>query len=410
MTIRRRNDCRLCHSEALTPVLALTPTPPANAFVTDHRQEQSCYPLTVNFCAECHHLQLREVLDPEVLFRHYLYVSGTSPHFVRHFARYADEICARLQLGSDDLVFEIGSNDGTLLRQFQRHDCRILGIDPAIEISRAASEAGVPTITGFFSAAKAEKIRDRHGQARAIVANNVLAHIDDLDDIIQGVRTLLTDDGLFAFEVSWFADVVEKTLFDTIYHEHLDYHTVAPLRRFFRRHRMELVAAIPQPTHGGSVRCLACHRHTNPTIEPSVEQAVARERALGLDRPETVRAFSERIDDTGEQLRQLLAKLTSEGKRIIAYGAPAKATTLMFHFDIGPPAIEAIIDDSPLKQGRYSPGKHLPIIDSAVLERDPPDYILILAWNFASAIMEKLTRFRAGGGKFIIPLPHLEIR
>ncbi|RMH51794.1 MAG: class I SAM-dependent methyltransferase [Zetaproteobacteria bacterium] len=407
MTLKQRHDCRLCHGEGLIPVLELTPTPPANAFVTEAERHhpQPCYPLTLMFCPTCHHLQLQEVLDAATLFRHYLYVSGTSPAFVRHFTRYADQLRGLAALEAGALVVEIGSNDGTMLRRFRQHGCRVVGVDPAIEIGREATASGIPTITAFFTRSVAAGIVEREGKARCIVANNVLAHVDDLDEILHGVRLLLADDGLFAFEVSWFADVIDHCLFDTIYHEHLDYHTVAPLRRFLRRHEMELVGALPQQSHGGSIRCLVRHRRSAGEIDASVAQAIARERSLGLDRPETIRAFGRHIDAAGARLQQLLAGLTQKGRRIIAYGAPAKATTLMYHFDIDSPTIEAIIDDNPRKQGRYSPGKHLPIVDASILEHDPPDCILILAWNFAEAIMEKLAAFRAGGGRILVPLP-----
>jgi len=233
---RTRESCRLCSSRALERVLSLTPTPPANAFVTavERDRPQPVFPLDLHFCRDCGHVQLLTVVDPRVLFENYVYVSGTSPVFVRHFEAYADDVMRYFSLEHGALAVDIGSNDGTLLGFFQKAGLRILGIDPAKAIAEAATARGIPTIAGFFTPASAARIRAEHGPAAVITANNVFAHIDDLSGVTEGVRSLLSPDGVFVFEVSYLVDVIEKTLFDTIYHEHLCYHSVRPLIPFFR--------------------------------------------------------------------------------------------------------------------------------------------------------------------------------
>lgn len=408
---RHRDTCRLCGSRDLACVLKLVPTPPANAFVPKSQLsvEQPRIPLDVWFCRDCTHVQLLDIVDPEYLFGNYVYVSGTSPVFVAHFQSYADVMRRRLGLKDGDLVVDIGSNDGTLLRCFQSGGQRVLGIDPARDIARRATEAGIETLPTFFTPGLAKKISAERGKARLITANNVFAHVDDLAGIVEGVRQLLAPDGLFTFEVSYLADVYEKTLFDTIYHEHVDYHSVKPLIGFFERNGMELVDAERIESHGGSLRGFAQVAGGSHKVSPGVAALVAQEAAIGLDREETLLDYGRRIDDLGTRLGALLRRLKTEGKKIAGFGAPAKATTLMYHFGLGRETLDFIIDDSPLKQGLYSPGLHVPVLPASAIETHHPDYLLILAWNFAAPIMAKQQRFRDGGGHFIVPLPDLEV-
>lgn len=407
----RRTTCRLCGGRHLTEVVRLAPTPPANAFVpaSDLNTPQERFPLDVFFCEDCAHVQLLDVVDPRVLFEHYVYVSGTSPVFVKHFEDYAAFVLERFKPVAGGLVLDIGSNDGTLLSFFQKAGMRVLGIDPAQEISAEATARGIPTICGFFGADKGAEINASHGKAEVITANNVFAHIDDLSGVVDGVRGLLSPSGVFVFEVSYLVDVFENTLFDTIYHEHLDYHSVKPLVRFFAAKGMELVEAIRVGSHGGSLRGIAQLKGGPHPVGVSVAEAVALEEKLGLDKASTLAKFAADIEALGTELNTLLKTLKAEGKRIGGFGAPAKATTLMYHFGIGPELIDFIIDDSPLKQGLYSPGMHIPVVSSADGFARKPDYLVILAWNFAKAIIDKNAAFRQAGGKFIIPIPKVEV-
>src|SRR5262252_1339073 len=264
-SFRRRTSCALCGADGkdLRQVLSLAPTPPANEFVGPAKVEetQETIPLTLLLCPTCGHLQLAEIVDPERLFRHYVYVSGTSPVFVEHFRKYAADTIARFGLGRDAFVVEVGSNDGTLLKQYQAQNVtKVLGIDPAEGIVKAAQAAGVPTLEAFFTPALAESLRNERGPASLIAANNVFAHSEGLVDFAKGVRLLLADEGVFVFEVSYFVDVIEKLLFDTIYHEHLAYHALAPLIRFFEKQGLRVFDAERIETHGGSLRCYVGHR------------------------------------------------------------------------------------------------------------------------------------------------------
>jgi len=375
------------------------------------RQPPEIYPLDVFFCEDCAHVQLLDVVDPKILFENYVYVSGTSPVFVAHFEFYATDVIHSLGLQKGDLVVDVGSNDGTLLRFFKEAGMRVLGVDPAKEIARRATESGIETLPHFFTPETAAAVWEKMGPAKVVTANNVFAHVDDMRGFVRGVKGLLAEDGVFVFEVSYLADVYTKTLFDTIYHEHLAYHSVKPLVRFFEENDMELIEALRVDTHGGSLRGIAQLSGVGRPVGDSVGEALALEKELRLDRANTFRSFAGKIDDLKRELGVLLGNLKAEGKRIAGFGAPAKATTLMYHFGIGPEIIDFIVDDSSLKQGLYSPGHHIPVLPAPAIYERKPDYLLVLAWNFADPIMRKHDRYKdkETGGKFIVPLPELRI-
>jgi SAM-dependent methyltransferase len=409
-TCHRRETCRLCGGSDLTLVLTLTPTPPANAFVNDAAKSnpQVCFPLDLFFCEFCKHVQLLDVVDPALLFENYVYVSGTSPSFIRHFENYASALIDRFAPAPGSLVVDIGSNDGTLLSAFQKKGLCGLGIDPAHDIAANATKGGVETIADFFSLGLADKIVLDRGNAALVTANNVFAHADDLTEIVQGVRTLLAPDGVFAFEVSYLGDVLNNTLFDTIYHEHLAYHSVKPLETFFTAQGMRLFSVERVTSHGGSIRGMAGRVESPHIPDGSVAAFIIEEHEARLDRSETFKAFAADIDALGLRLKALIKGIKAKGKTIAGFGAPAKATTLMYHFGISADEIDFIVDDSPLKQNLFSPGTHIPLVASSALYECRPDYVLILAWNFASAIMSKHSAFLEGGGRFIVPLPKLK--
>ncbi len=406
----RRDTCRLCGGTDLTLVLGLTPTPPANAFVRAEAldQEQKTYPLDVFFCNVCHHVQLCDVVDPRILFENYVYVSGTSPVFVRHFDEYAEDLVSRFVPSAiGKWALDIGSNDGTLLSALKQRGLGVLGVDPARDIAARASANGIETLPTFFTRTLAEEIKAERGRPTLIAANNVFAHADGLDDIAAGVAALLAPDGVFAFEVSYLVDVFEKTLFDTIYHEHLAYHSVKPLKTFFERHGLVFFSAARVDSHGGSLRGFVGRADGPWREDGSVDALITAEADLGLHRAETLVAFAESIDSIGRDLRAVLAEFKRDGKSVAGFGAPAKATTLMYHFGIDDRQIDFIVDDSPLKQGMYSPGKHIPVLPSEELYRRKPDAVVILAWNFAEPIMNNHAAYRDSGGIFIVPLPEV---
>jgi SAM-dependent methyltransferase len=411
-TVRRRTACRLCGGKQLSLALSLTPTPPANAFVPADALgvTQETYPLDVYFCEACTHLQLLDIVDPWLLFANYVYVSGTSPSFVRHFEKYSDNVAQLFGSLRNCLVLDVGSNDGTLLRAFkERHGTSVLGVDPARNLADTATAAGIDTIGEFFTPALASKIAAEHGRAQVITANNVFAHVDDLGGVADAVQTLLTDDGVFVFEVSYLFDVVEKNLFDTIYHEHLSYHAVRPLIGFFERHGLELIDAQRVPTHGGSLRGFVQRAGGSRCRGSSIAAALSNEQQRGLGNLATYRDMAAKIARLRDELTALLRNLKSQGKSIAGFGAPAKATTLMYQFGLGPEVIEFIVDDSPLKQGLFTPGMHVPVLAPQAIEQRKPDYLVVLAWNFAESIIAKSQSYLDRGGRFIVPLPKVEV-
>lgn len=317
-------------------------------------------------------------------------------------------IIARLALGAGDFVVEVGSNDGTFLRTFRDTGLKVLGVDPARNIAELANQSGIPTLPEFFNLDIARKIHIDHGAAKLVCANHVFAHVNDMQGFVDGVRTLLAPDGVFVFEVGYLRDVYEKSTFDTIYHEHLDYHRVGPLRRFFAANGLEMFDAVRTDIQGGSLRGFAGLPGAHP-IAKGLEELEAGEKAQGLELPQTFRRYADRVTRAGVELTTLLKGLKAQGKTIAAYGLPAKATTLMYHFGINQALIEYIVDDAPLKVGLYSPGLHVPILAVRTLYERRPDYVVLLAWNFADAIAAKHAAFTEGGGRFIVPLPNLAI-
>ncbi len=392
-------------------MFSLTPTPPANAFVASEQldETQQVYPLDLNFCEECSHLQLLDVVDPAELFRNYVYVSGTSASFVKHFEDYAESSVDRFALSAGNLVVDIGSNDGTLLEKFEQKGVNILGIDPARSIAEAATKNGIETWPEFFDQKIADRIRKEKGPASLITANNVFAHADDLSGITDSIRSLLTPDGVFVFEVSYLGDVFEQTLFDTIYHEHVAYHSIIPLVNFFSSKDMDFFAAKRIDSHGGSIRGMVQLSGGPHKADGSITELVDYEKQLGLDKSVTWTGYAKKIDALRDELVDLVTDLKSKGQSIAGFGAPAKATTLMYHFGIGPDIIDFIADDSPLKQGLYSPGLHIPVLAGDAIYAKRPDYVVLLAWNFAPQIMANHQKYLDGGGHFIVPLPNVRI-
>ena len=406
----RRTTCRQCNSNNLRLAIRLKKTPPANAFVDKSQlnKSQSFYPLNVYFCMKCKHLQLVDVIEPDSLYKNYLYVSGTSDVFVKHFEEYFKSV--KESYIHNGLIIDIGSNDGTLLNFFKKDGYKVLGIEPAKQIAIEAINNGIPTLIDFFSNDLASNILKNYGSASVITANNVFAHIDDPTSILKGIKTLIKDTkGIFIIEVSYLLDVIKYSLFDTIYHEHLDYHSIISLDRFFKSNGYEIFNVEHVESHGGSVRIFTQIIGGKFDISNSVRDFIKEEKKLGLDKIDTYLNFSKRINHIGEELNDLLKSLKSEGKTIVGYGAPAKATTLMHHFNIGPNILSYIVDDSKWKQNLYTPGMHIPIVSKDYLIEKKPDYILILAWNFASSIINNNIDFKENGGKFIIPLPKIEL-
>lgn len=403
-----RTTCRFCDSEQLVKIWSFGPTPLANAYILPEEagKPELLVPLDVYWCGHCHLVQLRDVVDPELLFSQYTYLSSTSAVFRAHFAQYAQAVKEKLSLNEKSFVVDVGSNDGILLRPFQEEGVRVLGIEPAANIAAMASIAGVETVSAFFTPELAHQVATKYGRADVICANNVFAHTDTVDVFVDAVQELLTDTGTFIFEVQYLGDLLEKNLFDIVYHEHVCYYHVAPLISFFASRGMEVFDVERVPVHGGSIRVFV-QRRGGPHLKHERLQAILEEeKKRGLDTLSPYQAFAQRVEDNRQVLQAMLRDLKSQGKTIVGYGAPAKATTLLYALGIDSTILDFIADDdAKIKQGRLMPGSHIPIVAPDKLYSAKPDYCLILAWNFAEPIMKAHSRFTEQGGKFIIPVP-----
>jgi C-methyltransferase C-terminal domain/Methyltransferase domain/Putative zinc binding domain len=364
------------------------------------------YPLNLYFCESCSLVQLLDVIDPEILFRNYIYVTGTSETMASHNRSYAESVIDVGKLQSKDLVVEIASNDGTLLNFFRLHGFRILGVEPAENISKLACENGIPTINDFFNSSCVEKILSSSGPARVVIANNVLAHVDDTEDFLMGCKALLTNDGFFVFEVPYLLELLQNLEYDTVYHEHLCYFSVTTLMRLCDRLNLGIFRTDFVPVHGGSIRMFAAPgiEHSNSVVDLASE-----ENRLEMTQFKRYESFAAEVQQHRKELRGLLEQLKSEGKTVAAYGAPAKGNTLLNYCNIGTDLVSHTVDRSALKVGRYTPGKHLAVRAVGSLLEEQPDYVLLLAWNFAKEIMQQQEEYRRRGGRFILPLPHPEV-
>jgi len=400
--------CRLCLSDNLKLALTLTPTPPANAMVSQQNVivNEQVYPLELALCMSCGHLQLINVIAPEILFENYLYVSSTTNVMRDYLYNQSQNIISNIDLKRGDLVVEFGSNDGYLLSCFMNSGMRVLGIDPAQNITKPL-EGSIPTITDYFSSALATKILSENGHPKAICAYNVFAHIADMQDVLQGISILLDEEGTFIFEVGYLVDVYTKTLFDTIYHEHLDYHRVAPLLNAFHLHNLTLIHVERSDIQGGAI--IGYVKKGIHPISANVHELINNEHALQLNKLQTFNDWSSSINLKGRELLTLVKGLKKLGYSIAGYGSPAKCTTLMYHFNLDSKLIDFIVEDNPLKQGLYTPGMHIPVMSSEELFNKFPDYTIILAWNFTELIIKNNMEYLNKGGKFIIPLPDLRI-
>ena len=407
----KRTKCRACGQEKLRPFIELGPTPLANSFLKSPAEFESelSYPLDVYFCEQCSLVQLTDVVDPKLLFGNYIYVTGTANTIVSHNQQYAETVVELLRLSGDDLVIEVASNNGSLLGCFRERGVRTIGIEPAENIAAMANADGIQTVNKFFNSANANEILREYGSARAVIGNNVLAHVDDTQDFLKGSKSLLSDDGLVIIEVPYLKEFVDLVEFDTVYHEHLCYFSITPLMRLCEAVGLSIIRVDRVPVHGGSIRMYAGQKEKYSRHAAAVIAMAEEEQNAGLTAFETFESFAEKTRNTRAKLRTLLNDLKAAGKSIAAYGAPAKGNTLLNYCGIDVGLLDFTVDKNPLKVGLYTPGAHVPVLPvSAVLERQP-DYLLILAWNFAEEIMQQQSVFEAHGGKFIIPIPEPRI-
>jgi SAM-dependent methyltransferase len=405
-TAKLATACRSCGSSGLSVFLDLGETPLANALITEDQlgASEPVYPLELALCLNCTLVQITATVPPEQMFREYVYYSSYSDTMVRHAKSIAERLIQREGLNADSLVVEIASNDGYLLRYFVDAGVPVLGIEPARNIARVAVARGVATLPEFFDRGLAETLVAEGRQADVVLANNVLAHIPDINGMVAGVKEILKPRGAFVFETPYIKDLLDQVEFDTIYHEHLFYYSMTALDALLRRHGLAAAEVERLPIHGGSLRVTAVHAGREAAAS-SVHDLLEREASWGVGRHDSYCDFAERVATLGTDLRDLLDEFKSAGKRIAAYGAAAKGSTLLNAFGIGSDQLDFVADRSPIKQGRYMPGVHLPVVAPERLLEAMPDYTLLLTWNFADEIMAQQAEYRRRGGKFIIPVP-----
>ncbi len=401
--------CRSCSTSPLKLILSLGRTPLANALLTVDQlaKPEPVYPLDLAFCPTCSLVQITETVPPEKLFSDYVYFSSFSDTAVASAQRLSERLTRERCLDDTSLVIEIASNDGYLLQHYRNTGVPVLGIEPAANIARVAEQKNIPTRSDFFGLRLAQELVALGQQASVLHANNVLAHVPDLNGVMAGIALILKPNGMAVIEVPYVRDLLEKCEFDTIYHEHLCYFSLTSIDRLVARHGLVVGDVEHIPLHGGSLRLFVVSVEQPQTAR--AREMLDAERAAGMLRFDYYRDFAERIESLKRELIELLRHLKSEGKRIAAYGASAKGSTLLNVFGIGADTLEFVADRSTVKQHRYTPGSHLPILPPETLLERLPDYVLLLTWNFADEILAQQAEYRAKGGRFIVPIPKVQV-
>ncbi len=402
--LRLVKQCRSCGA-GLLPILSLGSTPLANSLLPPEGGVATQYPLDLLRCPECSLVQLEQVISPAALFSDYVYFSSVSDALVDHARGFVEQLTAREQLGSRSLVIEIASNDGYLLQFVKRHGVPVLGIEPAANIAQVARDrTQIPTLTRFFTKDLADELAAQGQHADAVIGNNVLAHVPELNDFVAGVAGILKPSGTAVFEVPYLKDLLDNVEFDTIYHEHQCYYSLTALEAVFQRHGLSVWAVNRIPIHGGSLRVwVAPEGRRQPDI--SVDTLLGEEAAWGVASAKPYRQFADAVASLKSRLMALLGQLQDRGAHIAAYGAAAKGVTLTSYCGIGRKHIDFVVDRSPHKQGMRFPVDALAIEPPSALLQRHPEYTLMLTWNFAAEILRQQAEYTAQGGKFIIPVP-----
>ena len=403
--------CRFCSAPLEHTFINLGMSPLCESFVPPCAADklEQVFPLHAFVCSECFLVQLQEYVSPENIFEEYAYFSSFSESWVEHAKRYCEAARERFALGRDSFVVEIASNDGYLLQHLLPTDITVLGIEPAINVAKAAVDKGIPTLVDFFGKRLANEMRAAGQQADLIIGNNVLAQVPDLNDFTAGMKILLKPEGVITLEFPHIAKLIDQNQFDTIYHEHFSYFSMLTIEKIAARHGLKVFDVEELPTHGGSLRVFLTHEQSPIPREGRVDLLVEQERTAQLDQLDTYTHFEEAVRRTKRNLLKFLIEKKDDGKRICAYGAPGKGNTLLNYCGIGPDFIDFAVDRNPYKHGRLTPGTRIPIKPVNELERARPDYILILPWNLKHEIIAQMTVVGEWGGKFIVPIPFVHV-
>lgn len=408
----KHHTCLFCSASLRHIFVDLGVCPPSNAFLTAEQCEEAevFHPLRVYVCEKCLLVQSPICKRPQDIYNHdYVYHSSWSSSWVAHAKEYVDATCARFGLGKDSLIVEVGSNDGYLLQHAVARGVPCVGIDPSAGAASIAQTRGIPTITDFFSTALAHKIVSTGKQADLVCGVNVFAHVPDINNFIAGICVLLKPKGVVNLEFQYLLRLVEDVQFDTIYHEHYFYYSLAVVQKMLDAHGLRLFDVDVLPTHGGSLRIYACHSAAHHRTTDAVAATLAKEKTLGMDSLDYYKGFQKRIFTVRNALMSFLLKAVEDGKKVLGYGAAAKGNTIINHFGIRGDLLPFIVDASPAKQGKFLPGSRIPVYAVDRIKKEKPDYLLVLAWNLIDEIMEQHSYIRKWGGKFVTVMPRLRI-
>lgn len=403
---KKNRTCRYCGGESLDCFLSLGEQPPSNSFLrSDQVAAEVRYPLDVYRCERCALVQLLDVVPAETIFDDYVYLSSTSKALVQHYGRLAEALAARFELRAGGVAVDIGCNDGVLLKGYTQPGLVRIGVEPS-KVAEVASAAGFTVFRGFFGPTLARDIVEKHGSAKVVTATNVFAHVDAIGEFVDGLGPLLGRDGVFVIEAPYLLDMVEQTLFDTIYHEHLCYLSLTPIVPFLARHGLEVfdVERVPFGASGPAIRVFVQPVGAGRPVAPSVKQMLEKEAHWGIARPEQYRGFAHKVEQIRTGVLEILGRLKKTGASVGGYGAPAKGNTLLNFLGLTPATIEYIAETNVWKQGLLTPGSHIPILSEEVFLRRMPDYALLLSWNYLDFFLGQSEYIRRGG-RFIVPLP-----
>ncbi|HEX2909265.1 MAG TPA: class I SAM-dependent methyltransferase [Chloroflexia bacterium] len=407
-----RGYCRFCGSALRFTLVDLGMHPPCNSILksTQLNDMEEFFPLHVFVCEKCFLVQLLEYVSPSKIFSDYSYFSSFSDSWLQHARKYTEEMVARFGLNSQSQVVELASNDGYLLQYFVQQGVPVLGVEPAANVAEVAIQKGIPSVVKFFGQQTARELIAEGKQADLLLGNNVLAHVPDLNDFVEGMKLLLKPEGVITMEFPHLMRLMDENQFDTIYHEHFSYFSFVTVEQVFAAHGLTLFDVQELPTHGGSLRIFARHTaDSSKPVSPAVEELRTREIAEGFTSLEKYYSFGEQVKETKRKLLEFLITARRAGKSVVGYGAPGKGNTLLNYCGIRTDFLDYTVDRSPYKQGHYLPGTHIPIHNPDKIAETKPDYVLILPWNLKDEVMKQMAYVREWGGQFVVPIPEVQV-